>query len=473
MAIHIHDSARGELVPFQPLVSGVVSMYVCGPTVQGVPHVGHLRSALVYDLWRRWFEFSGFKVTIVRNVTDIDDKILEKAASETESGNSITWREVAYKYEREFDRAYDSLGLQAVNLAPRATESISEMIVLIAKLIERGHAYQATDGSADVYFDTASFPEYGQLTRQKLADMADAEDADPRGKKDPRDFTLWKSHKASEPADAAWDSPWGRGRPGWHIECSAMSTRFLGEQFDIHGGGLDLRFPHHENELAQSTAAGYPFANYWMHNGLVNVASQKMSKSLNNFVLATDFLNKSDRLVLRYFLSSAHYRSVLELSDALVAESASAFSRVTGFLLRASRKLGLTQLPEPGSFNDLPESFIAAMNDDLSVPEAIAVIHETVRLGNTALDSGDTETVSSNLKFVITMLEVLGLNPANEKSEGQAESALDHLVKQLISERNQARASKDFARSDEIRSQLADAGIALEDSGTETTWSFK
>ncbi len=292
-------------------------------------------------------------------------------------------------------------------------------------------------------------------------------------KKDPRDFTLWKSHKASEPADAAWDSPWGRGRPGWHIECSAMSTRFLGEQFDIHGGGLDLRFPHHENELAQSKAAGYPFANYWMHNGLVNVASQKMSKSLNNFVLATDFLKKSDRLVLRYFLSSAHYRSVLELSDALVAESASAFSRVTGFLLRASRKLGLTQLPEPGSFNDLPESFIAAMNDDLSVPEAIAVIHETVRLGNTALDSGDTETVSSNLKFVITMLEVLGLNPANEKSEGQAESALDHLVKQLISERNQARASKDFARSDEIRSQLADAGIALEDSGTETTWSFK
>ncbi|MCB1272910.1 MAG: cysteine--tRNA ligase, partial [Leucobacter sp.] len=283
MKQRIYDTRQQAVVGFEPRVAGEVGMYVCGPTVQSAPHIGHLRSALVYDQIRRWFAATGSRVTMIRNVTDIDDKILDNARSAKEQGGHEPWWALAYRVEREFTAAYDALGILPPTYEPRATANISEMVALIERLIERGHAYQAKDGTASVYFDTASWPAYGALTRQQRDQMEDAADSDPAtaaGKRDPRDFALWKAHRAHEPASASWHSPWGPGRPGWHIECSAMATRYLGEEFDIHGGGLDLRFPHHENELAQSTAAGHGFARHWIHNGLVNTGGQKMSKSL-------------------------------------------------------------------------------------------------------------------------------------------------------------------------------------------------
>ena len=282
MTLRLHDSQTQSLRDFVPLVDGRVGIYVCGPTVQSAPHIGHLRSALAYDQLRRWLTYRGLDVTLVRNVTDIDDKVIDNARRGQEAGGTEEWWALAYRVELEFSRAYGALGILPPSYEPRATASIGEMQALIARLVERGHAYPADDGSGDVYFDTASWPEYGALTRQRADDMEAATDADPRAKRDVRDFALWKGAKQGEPASASWPSPWGAGRPGWHIECSAMSTRYLGAEFDIHGGGLDLRFPHHENELAQSRAAGDPFARYWLHNGLVAVAGQKMSKSLGN-----------------------------------------------------------------------------------------------------------------------------------------------------------------------------------------------
>ncbi|MDP1788926.1 MAG: cysteine--tRNA ligase, partial [Rhodoglobus sp.] len=318
MTVRLYDTRNAGLTDFVPLVDGKVGLYVCGPTVQSSPHIGHLRSALVYDLWRRWFTYRGFDVTLVRNVTDIDDKILD--SSRTSAGEEPWWA-LAYRFELEFTASYQKLGILAPTYEPRATASIAEMRELIAALIERGHAYAAPDGSGDVYFDTATWPAYGELTRQKPDDMVAAADADPRGKRDPRDFALWKGHKPEEPESAAWPSPWGPGRPGWHIECSAMSRRYLGTAFDIHGGGLDLRFPHHENELAQSTAAGHAFASYWVHNGLVNVNGQKMSKSLGNSIFAAEFLELAPPIVVRYFLGAAHYRSTIDYHDGALVEA--------------------------------------------------------------------------------------------------------------------------------------------------------
>ncbi|MET0590969.1 MAG: cysteine--tRNA ligase, partial [Naasia sp.] len=299
MGIRLYDSLSARLVDFVPLREREVGIYVCGPTVQSSPHIGHLRSALVYDLWRRWFSYRGYTVTLVRNVTDIDDKILANA-TEVEP-----WWALAYRVELEFTAGYRALGVLAPTYEPRATASVAQMVELIERLIERGHAYPAPDESGDVYFDTASWPEYGELTRQKPGDMVAAEDADPRGKRDARDFALWKGRKDGEPESASWPSPWGPGRPGWHIECSAMSARYLGTEFDIHGGGLDLRFPHHENELAQSRAAGDEFAGYWVHNGLVTVGGQKMSKALGNSVFAADLLAAAPPIVVRYHLAAA------------------------------------------------------------------------------------------------------------------------------------------------------------------------
>ena len=463
--MRLFDSKEQALRDFSPLNPGQVGMYVCGPTVQSSPHVGHLRSALVYDQLRRWLTHEGYNVTLVRNVTDIDDKVLDNA----KAGGVEQWWALAYRMEAEFTAAYDLLGIQRPTYEPRATASIPEMIAIIERLIERGHAYPASDGSGDVYFDTASWSSYGELTNQKPAEMEVATDADPRGKKAPQDFALWKGHKAGDPESASWKSPWGVGRPGWHIECSAMSTKYLGTSFDIHGGGLDLRFPHHENELAQSAAAGDGFAQYWLHNGLVSVGGQKMSKSLGNSVFAADLLDKAKPVVLRYLLGSAQYRSTLELHDGTIAEAKASFERIEGFLDRVIRDAG--ELVSA----DVPAAFRTAMNDDLNIPAALAVVFELVRSGNSALDAGDVATAASQAAEVMAMLDVLGVNPldaawATDSSQGDA--ALDLLMAELLEARAAARANKDFATADLLRERLAAAGITIEDTPNGAHWSF-
>ncbi|WP_416445582.1 cysteine--tRNA ligase [Leucobacter sp. HNU] len=475
MQQRIYDSRTQDVVDFVPREAGRVGLYVCGPTVQSAPHIGHLRSALVYDQMRRWFEATGLEVTLIRNVTDIDDKILDNARIAREAGGSEEWWALAYRVERDFTAAYDAIGVLPPTYEPRATANIREMVELIERLIDRGHAYRAADGSASVYFDTASWPEYGALTRQRREQMEDAADSEPVGKRDPRDFALWKASRETEPATASWPSPWGAGRPGWHIECSAMATRYLGTEFDIHGGGLDLRFPHHENELAQSSAAGHGFARHWIHNGLVNTGGQKMSKSLGNSLFAHDLLAQTRPIVLRYFLGSAHYRSVLEFSETSLTEAAAAFERIEGFLARATERSGAA--PEPGA---LPRAFVDAMLDDFAVPQALAALHEAVRAGNTAIDAGDADELSARAGEVVAMLRVLGLDPSDAVwsagaaagAGAAAEGALDALVGALIEQRAEARANKDFATSDAIRDRLQAAGIALEDRQNGTGWSL-
>jgi len=479
--VRLYDSKAREVVDLVPRVPGRIGMYVCGPTVQSSPHVGHLRSALAYDLWRRWLTYRGFDVTFVRNVTDIDDKVLDNAAAE---GDADRWWALAYRVELEFSRAYAAIGILPPTYEPRATAAIGDMQSLIERLLERGHAYAAEDGSGDVYFDTASWPAYGELTNQSRDDMQDAADADPRGKRDPRDFALWKGRKALEPETAAWPSPWGAGRPGWHIECSAMSRRYLGPEFDIHGGGLDLRFPHHENELAQSTAAGDPFARHWLHNGLVLVGGQKMSKSLGNSVFAADVLAQARPLVVRYALAGAHYRSTLDLVDGTLTEAEAAVGRIEGFLDRSARALALRpaaaglasgQEPSYPASLPVPSLFGAAMDDDLGVPQALAVLHETIRAANAAIDRGDRAEVARARAEVHAMLAVLGLEPDSfDRGEGEAaeRATLDALIEGLVGQRNAARARKDYSTADAIRDSLAAAGIQLEDGADGTHWSL-
>lgn len=467
MTVRLYDSRAQAVVDLVPLKAGEIGMYVCGPTVQSSPHIGHLRSALVYDLWRRWLTYRGFTVTLVRNVTDVDDKILASAEA---GGSTEQWWALAYRFELEFTDGYSRLGILPPTYEPRATASVGEMQRIIETLIGKGHAYAA---AGDVYFDTGSWPTYGELTRQKPDDMEAASDADPRGKRDPRDFALWKGAKPTEPESASWPSPWGGGRPGWHIECSAMSRRYLGAAFDIHGGGLDLRFPHHENELAQSAAAGDAFATYWVHNGLVNVNGQKMSKSLGNSIFAAEFLDMAPALVVRYFLGAAHYRSTIDYHDGALEEAEAALDRIESFMLRAGRRL--VQYAHQG-VEVVPDAFAAAMDDDLAVPQALAVLHDTVRAGNAALDNGDLEGVATARGQVLAMTEVLGINPLSAAwssgASDEAERALASLVESLIADRNAARAAKDFAAADRIRDELAAAGITVEDGTTGTHWSI-
>jgi cysteinyl-tRNA synthetase len=448
---------------------------VCGPTVQSSPHIGHLRSALVYDQLRRWLNYRGYDVTFVRNVTDIDDKILINAAADQAAGGTEQWWALAYRYELEFTQAYNALGILPPTYEPRATASITQMQRIIERLIERGHAYPADDGSSDVYFDVRSWPAYGDLTRQSIDNMEAAADADPRAKRDPRDFALWKGHKPDEPESASWPSPWGLGRPGWHIECSAMSVRYLGERFDIHGGGLDLRFPHHENELAQSAAAGDGFANYWVHNGLVNVNGQKMSKSLGNSIFAADLLGQARPLVIRYALGSAHYRSTIDYRDGALTEAEAALERITGFLERVERRLEGTRYASSGA-PVLPDAFAAAMDDDLSVPQALAVLHDTVRAGNAALDGEDLAQAANARAQVIAMADVLGINPLaapwRQTADESARVALDALITGLLTDRQRARDARDYASADRIRDELAAAGITIEDTPTGAHWSL-
>jgi cysteinyl-tRNA synthetase len=467
VTVRLYDTRAAELRDFVPLDRENITMYVCGPTVQSGPHIGHVRAALSFDLLRRWLAHRYGRVTFVRNVTDIDDKVLANAT------DAEPWWALAYRMEQEFTAAYAGIGILAPTYEPRATASIPQMQDLIADLIERGHAYAAPDESGDVYFDVRSWADYGSLTHQSIDAMEAAEDADPRGKRNPQDFALWKGAKPGEPADATWTSPWGPGRPGWHIECSAMSKRYLGAEFDIHGGGLDLRFPHHENELAQSTAAGDGFARYWVHNGLVTVDGQKMSKSLGNFTLAADVLKEHDPLVVRYALAAAHYRSSLDLTESSWTEAEAALGRIRTFLERGQRlaKPGWGQYKE-----GLPTEYWEAMNDDLGVPRALAVIHSSIRSGNALLDAGKHDEAKQDVMDVMQMTSVLGVNPhAPEwRTDGgsAAASALDNLVQTMITQRAQARADKDWVAADRIRDAIAAAGITLEDTPAGTHWSI-
>lgn len=467
MSLRLFDTRRHDLVDVVPRVPGNIGMYVCGPTVQSSPHVGHLRSALVYDILARWLEYSGYRVTLVRNVTDIEDKVLTNAKELGED-----WRALALRSEREFHAVYAAIGIRPPTHEPRATGHITHMVSLIERLISGGHAYVADDGTGDVYFDTASWPEYGALTRQGGDDLEGDIEQLERGKRNSRDFALWKGRKKGEPESASWPAPWGLGRPGWHIECSAMAVDYLGSEFDIHGGGLDLRFPHHENELAQSSAAGDAFARLWLHNGLVSIGGQKMSKSAGNSVYAADLLADARPIVVRYLLGQAHYRSTLEIHAEALAESAAAFERIESFVTRSSRSAG-TDL-HGGS---VPAEFESAMNEDLGVPAALAVVHDTVRAGNSAWDAADSDTAIRCATSVVAMLGVLGLDPTDPTwttadSRSAAHAALGVLVERLLAEREAARVAKDFATSDRVRDDLAAAGITIEDTPTGPQWSI-
>jgi cysteinyl-tRNA synthetase len=460
MTLRLHDTATRTVRDFLPVTPGKVGLYLCGATVQAPPHIGHIRSGVSFDILVRWLRVSGLQVTFCRNVTDIDDKILRTAADE---GNP--WWAVAERNQRAFTRAYDVLGCLPPDVEPRATGHIPEMITLMQRLIESGHAYPA---GGDVYFDVSSYPRYGELSGQRPEHMRAADDVEGESaKRDPRDFALWKGHKPGEPF---WETPWGPGRPGWHLECSAMATKYLGETFDIHGGGLDLVFPHHENELAQSRAAGDGFARYWVHNGLVSLGGEKMSKSLGNSLLVEAMVTKVRPVELRYYLGQAHYRSGIDYSAEALAEAAAAYRRIEGFVTRAA---GATadSLPLASS---LPGAFVAALDDDLAVPQALAVIHENVTEGNTALAAGDLAGAAKQAESVRAMLAVLGLDPSAAPwataSGAGLRDVVDALVGVALDQRQAARARKDYATADAIRDQLQGAGIVVEDTAAGPRW---
>ena len=520
--LNLYDTASHQVSHFVPLKPGEVGIYVCGATVQSSPHIGHIRAAVAFDIVRRWFLKLGYKVTFVRNVTDIDDKILDKAAAAGQR-----WWARAYYYEREFTEAYNTLGVLPPTVEPRATGHMSDMIDLIQRILDNGHGYVVTDAdgkpTGNVYFDVASWPHYGELTHQKqtsevdeaaaVADRmgpsvdatgadkynpVDPADASP-DKHDPRDFALWKAPKDTDPEDARWSTPFGVGRPGWHIECSAMSHRYLGDGFDIHGGGLDLRFPHHENEMAQTCAAGFPSAARWMHSAWVTAKGEKMSKSLGTGLSVPSVLAEHSAWVVRYALGSVQYRSMLEWSDQALVEAQAAYDRVSNFIERAGVALGdlkpnrdeITAVPA----DDLPADFVAAMNDDVNVSGATAAIFTAIRSGNTLLsqlaDRADSETAKAEVREALlavrAMLDTLGLDPLAEPwvsagvaggaADGTAESpehaALEALIAEQLNARAEARKAKDFAKADQIRDALTEAGIAIEDGPQGSIWSLK
>ena len=459
-SLSLYDTLTRTTSPFVPLKKGEVSIYLCGATVQAPPHIGHVRSGVNFDILRRWLSKSGYNVTFIRNVTDIDDKILHKAVHE-----KAPWWAVAMKYERAFTDAYAALNVQPPTYEPRATGHITQMIELMTLLIERGAAY--APGNGDVYLEVRKLKSYLTLSRQKVDDLLPAADADETYKKDPRDFALWK---AAKPGDPAWPTPWGAGRPGWHLECSAMAHVYLGEAFDIHGGGLDLIFPHHENEIAQSEAAGYAFSKRWMHNAWVTASGEKMSKSLGNSLQVAELLKSVRGIELRWYLGSAHYRSMLEFSHEALAESATAFRRIEGFLTRATEILGAVPLPV------ISQGFADAMNDDLAVPTALAGISEALRLGNSAITSDDKNVIKTSAEEIRGALEILGCDPFDPvfaTSGGEdLTSALDGVIQLALAQRTAARDRKDFAASDQIRDGLAALGIVIEDTAQGPRWSI-
>lgn len=467
MTLRLYDTATRSVRDFVPREAGKVGVYLCGLTLQAPPHIGHLRSGVNYDVLRRWLLAHGLEVRFIRNLTDIDDKILVKAVE----GDLPYWS-IAYANELKLTAAYRALNVLSPTYEPRATGHIPEMQQLIAKLIDTGHAYPAADGSGDVYFDVLSWPAYGTLSNQSPTDMQPAGDAPDRCKRDPRDFALWKGVKPGEPADAYWPSPWGRGRPGWHIECSAMCWRYLGAEFDIHGGGLDLTFPHHENELAQSQAAGLPFARYWVHHGLLNIGGAKMGKSCGNSLDLAYVDSLGVRPVeLRYYYAAAHYRSVIDYSEDALREAAVAYRRIEGFVQRATEQIGAGQL------GAVPTAFAAAMDDDLNTSAALAVLHEAVRDGNTALTGGDDVTVRTALGQVRAMLDILGVDPLDSAwTDGSGaddlRAVVDSLVALALEQRAQARSRRDWSAADAVRDQLKHAGVVVEDTPHGPRWTI-
>ncbi|MFC4013405.1 cysteine--tRNA ligase [Nonomuraea purpurea] len=459
MSLHIHDTSTRAIREFVPVEAGRASIYLCGATVQAPPHIGHIRSGVNFDVLRRWLTRSGYDVVFARNVTDIDDKIIRVAAEE-----GVPWFAVAERNQRAFTWAYDTLGCLPPTVEPRATGHVPEMITLMERLIARGHAYAS---GGDVYFDVQSYADrYGSLSNQKLENMRAAADADDEScKRDPRDFTLWKGEKPGEPT---WPTPWGPGRPGWHLECSAMATKYLGPTFDIHGGGIDLIFPHHENELTQSQAAGDGFARYWMHNGMLKIGAEKMSKSLGNSLLIPEMVQKVRPVELRYYLAVPHYRSSIDYSEEALLEAAAAYQRIEGFVTRAAEVIHDVDADAP-----LPQGFVDALDDDLGTPQALAVVHEVVREGNVALSRGDKEAVARLLAETQNMLDVLGLDPRSPQWRGTGSDltpVVDALVAVALEQRKAARERKDYAAADAIRNQLTEAGIVVEDTSHGARW---
>ncbi|MFI6476376.1 cysteine--tRNA ligase [Nonomuraea sp. NPDC050663] len=459
MSLRLYDTSTRTVREFVPVEAGRVSIYLCGATVQAPPHIGHIRSGVNFDVLRRWLTRSGYDVTFCRNVTDIDDKIIRVAAAD-----DVPWFVIAERNQRAFTWAYDQLGCLPPTVEPRATGHVPEMITLMQRLIDRGHAYAS---GGDVYFDTRSYAtEYGSLSNQKLENMRAAADCDDdSAKHDPRDFALWKGEKPGEPT---WPTPWGPGRPGWHLECSAMATKYLGPTFDIHGGGLDLIFPHHENEIAQSQAAGDGFARYWMHNGMLKIGTEKMSKSLGNSLLIPDLLKKVRAAELRYYLATPHYRSSIDFSEESLLEAAAAYQRIEGFVTRAAEVIHDVDAHAP-----LPQAFVDALDDDLGTPQALAVVHEVVREGNVALSRGDKEAVARLLAETQNMLDVLGLDPRSAQWRGDSSDltpVVDALVKVALEQRAAARARKDYSAADAIRDGLTAAGITVEDTPHGARW---
>jgi cysteinyl-tRNA synthetase len=460
VTLRLYDTASRQLRDFVPLEPGTASLYLCGATVQAPPHIGHVRSAVAFDVLSRWLTASGYRVVFCRNVTDIDDKILNAAAA-----SGVPWWEVSERNQRLFAAAYTAVGCVMPTVEPRATGHVPEMIVLMRRLIDSGHAY-AVEG--DVYFSVRSFPAYGDLSGQDPRNLQQGE-SDVTNKRDPLDFAWWKSAKPGEPA---WETPWGSGRPGWHLECSAMATKYLGPAFDIHGGGLDLVFPHHENEQAQSRAAGDGFANFWVHNGLVTLGGDKMSKSLGNTLSVENLLEQVRPGELRYYLAAPHYRSSVDFSAEYLADAATAYRRIEGFVLRARELVG--QLPERSGLDAFPQAFVDAMDDDIGVPQALAVLHNTVREGNAALGDVDKARVESLLQQVTAMLGVLGLEPtADASADADMRAVIDGLVALALEQRTAARERKDYAAADAIRDQLAQTGIIVEDTAAGARWQLR
>ena len=458
MSLNLYNTLTREISPFKPITPGKVGIYLCGATVQAPPHIGHIRSGINFDILRRWLIVSGYDVTFIRNVTDIDDKILHNAIHE-----EMPWWALAQKYERVFTAAYAELNVMPPTYEPRATGHITQMIQLISRLIDRGKAYAVANG--DVYLDVRSLDSYLTLSGQKLEDLQSTADGEESIKRNPQDFALWKSAK---PGDPSWPTPWGPGRPGWHIECSAMAQAYLGDEFDIHAGGLDLIFPHHENEIAQSNGAGYPFAQRWLHNAWVTTAGEKMSKSLGNTLRIYELLKRVRGIELRWYLGSAHYRSMLEYSPEALDESAVNFRRVESFLKRATNQLG--KVPNIA----IADEFAAAMNDDLAVPAALAVISELVRDGNNALAAKDLKTLEIKSAQVRGALSVLGCDPWDSawvNTDAGLDEVISGLVKTLLGEREEARARKDFASADRIRDRITELGLTIEDTPDGPRWS--
>ena len=457
--LRLHDTYTGALRDFVPLRPGRASIYLCGATVQGLPHIGHVRSGVAFDILRRWLLAKGFDVAFVRNVTDIDDKILTKAAEADRP-----WWEWAATHERAFAAAYDALGVIPPSAEPRATGHITQIVELIERLIDTGHAYC---GDGDVYFDVVSFSEYGQLSGHRLDDVHQGEGVGT-GKRDQRDFTLWKGAKPGEPS---WPTPWGRGRPGWHSECVAMAHEYLGAAFDIHCGGMDLVFPHHENEIAQARAAGDGFANFWLHNGWVTMGGEKMSKSLGNVLAIPAVLQRVRPAELRYYLGSAHYRSMLEFTETALQDAAKAYTGIEEFLHRVRTRVGSVV---PTSWT---VKFGAALDDDLAVPAALAEVHAARADGNRALEAGDHDTALARAGEIRSMTAVLGCDPLDERWETRDETAaalaaVDVLVAAELRRRDDARRDRDWAGADEIRDRLKQAGIDVTDTADGPQWAL-